>query len=311
VGNPWFYDPDRIDGMLKDRRQRLVDTMLFWYDKQNEYFDRFVAAIRATGYTGEIITSNWHAGRGPSHFLNLHSDRHIGMIDRHNYFEGPTSMFEVPESGLLSTGMQQVSDRPFMLSEWIHTFPSEFCLEGPAILGAYGMGLNDWDVSFMFQNSDQGHFRDKLGETWDVVAPHVFGLFPAVARQVIRGDVQAAKTVFARNVDFASLQQGKLNFDDRVEQGYDVKTFASDTTPVQALAVGRVVVDFVDEAKKTEVVDLSQYEKDGKFVSDTGELGWQSGKTPRDGSMSINTPRTQALIGFTAEKSVELKDGHL
>ncbi|MDR0327441.1 MAG: hypothetical protein LBI05_04000, partial [Planctomycetaceae bacterium] len=158
VGNPWFYDPDRLDGTMQDRRQRLVDTMLFWYDKQNEFFDRFVAAIRATGYTGEIITSNWQAGRGPSHFLNLHSDRRIGMIDRHNYFEGPTSMFEMPGTGLLSTGMQQVADRPFMFSEWIHTFPSEFCLEGPVILGAYGMGLNDWDVSFMFQNSDQGHF---------------------------------------------------------------------------------------------------------------------------------------------------------
>ena len=307
AGNPWFYDPDRIDGTMRDRKPRMVDTMLFWYDKQNEFYDRFVEAIRATGYEGEIISTNWQAGRGPSHYLNLLSDRRIGMIDRHNYFDGPGSMLEVPGSGILSTGMQQVTDRPFMLSEWIHTFPNEFCSEGPAIIGAYGMGLNGWDVSFMFQNGDRGRFRQALGDTWDVVAPQVFGLFPAVSRQVIRNDVQESKTVFTRNVDFASLQKGELNFDDRVEQGYDVKTFASDTTPVQAMTVGRVVVDFVDEAKKTETVDLAKYEKDGMFVSDTGELAWQSGENPRDGYMVINTPKTQALIGF-AKTPVDLQD---
>jgi len=306
VGNPWFYDPTQMDGgAMTDRKPRLVDTMLFWYDKQNEFYDRFVAAIRETGYQGEIVASNWQAGRGPSHFLNLHSDWRIGMIDRHNYFEGATSMFAVPGSGLLSTGMQQVADRPFMFSEWIHTFPNEYCVEGPAIIGAYGMGLNDWDVSFMFQNSDQGHFRQSLGESWDVVAPQVFGLFPAVAWQVIREDVQASKIVFARNVDFASLQKGKLNFDDRVEQGYDVKTFASDTTPVQALATGRVVVNFVDQAKKTETVDLSEYANNqgNVFSSSTAELAWKSGANLRDGWMTINTPRTKALVGFTEARN--------
>ena len=308
VGNPWFYDPDRIDGVMKDRKLRLVDTMLFWYDKQNEFYDRFVAAIRETGYEGEIITSNWQAGRGPSHFLNLHSDWRIGMIDRHNYFEGASSMLAIPGSGILSTGMQQVADRPFMLSEWIHTFPNEFCSEGPAIIGTYGMGLNGWDVSFMFQNSDQGHFRQSLGETWDVVAPQVFGLFPAISRQVLRGDVKESETVFSRNVDFTSLQKGELNFDDRVEQGYDVKNFASDATPVQALAIGRVVVDFVDEAKKTETVDLSEYENNANmFVSGTRELVWQSGTNSRDGSILINTPKTQALVGFM-HNTVRLRD---
>ncbi|MCL2710327.1 MAG: hypothetical protein FWE95_05555, partial [Planctomycetaceae bacterium] len=250
------------------------------------------------GYEGEIIASNWQAGRGPSHFLNLHSDRRIGMIDRHNYFEGAGSMLAIPGSGLLSTGMQQVADRPFMFSEWIHTFPNEYGAEGPAIIGAYGMGLNDWDVSFMFQNSDQGRFRERLGDTWDVVAPQIFALFPAISRQVIRGDVKASEVVFARNVDFASLQRGEINFDDRIEQGYDVKSFSSDTTPVQALAVGRVVVDFVDEARETEVVDLSRHiTLDRIFGSTTKELVWWVGKEPQRSFIVISTPKTKALIG--------------
>lgn len=309
VGNPWFYDPDQTDGgMMSARRQRLLDTMLFWYEQQNAFYDRFVAAIRATGYEGEILGSNWQAGRATSHFLNLHSDYRVGLIDRHNYFGGASSMLAVPGSGILSTGMQQVADRPFMLSEWIHTFPSEYCAEGPAIIGAYGMGLNGWDVSFMFQNGDDGHFRDRLGQEWDIVAPQVLGLFPAVARQVIREDVKASDLVFSRNVDLKSLYQGKLNFNDKVEQGYDVKNFSSDVTPVEALAVGRVVVDFVPEAKATKKVDLSKFVKDGAFLSSTKELAWTPGGNPRDGHFTVNTPRTQAVVGFTHGKAVQLAD---
>jgi len=214
----------------------------------------------------------------------------------------------VPGSALLSTGMQQVSDRPFMFSEWISTFPNEFGVEGPAIIGAYGMGLNGWDISFMFQNGDQGRFRQTLGETWDVVAPHVFGIFPAVSRQVLRGDVAESRTIFTRNVDFASLQKGEVNFDDQVKQDYDVKSFSSDTTPMQALAVGRVVVDYVGQPRKTESVNLSDYKRNQAFVSTVGGLVWISGKNSRDGFIIIDTLRTKALVGFTKEHTALLDD---
>ena len=310
VGNPWFYDPDQMDGkgMMAPRKRRLVDTMLFWYDRQNDFYSRFTAAIRKAGYTGEILSSNWQAGRGPSHYLNLHSDWLVGMIDRHNYQGGPASMLAVPGSGMLSTGMQQVKDRPFMISEWIHTFPSEFLAEGPALIGAYGMGLNGWDASFMFQNGDRGRFRNELGETWDIVAPNIIGLFPAVSRQVIRGDVKESPTVFSRNVDLPSLKKGELNFDDRVTHAADVKNFAADTTPVQALAVGRVVVDFVQAAKKTETVNFAPFDQNGALFSATRELAWRPGADSRDGRVAINTPATQAVVGFAQGKTVDLKD---
>ncbi len=94
-----------------------------------------------------------------SHYANLHTDCLVGLIDRHNYFGGGdqnridnTSMLRVPGSGHLSTGMEQVADRPFMLSEWIHVLPNEWGAEGVAVIGAYGLGLQGWDVSYLFQN---------------------------------------------------------------------------------------------------------------------------------------------------------------
>lgn len=308
AGNPWFFDPDNLNGSQSFRRQRLLDTMQFLYEMQNRFYDRFVAAIRETGYAGEIVASNWQAGRAISHFYNLHSDARIGTIDRHNYFGGGGSMLATPGGGLLSSGLQQVSGLPFMLSEWIHTFPNEFGVEGPAILGAYGMGLNGWDVSFMFQNGDDGGFRQQLGDEWDVVAPQIIGIFPAVARAIYRGDVEEATLVFSRNVHVPSLAEGKLGFDDRVEQGYDVKEFGSDAVPAATLAIGRSVVTFTEQFTPTAKVDLSRFMEGDVVRSATGQLAWRPGKSPRDGYFTLSTPGTQAVVGFARGVRADLDD---
>ncbi len=204
LGAPWYWDPTNLDTSQAFRRQRLLDSMHFLYELQNETYARYVAALKKAGYDGEVIGSNWQAGRMYSHYANLHSDYLVGTVDRHNYFGGGSgstinnaTMLRVPGSGTLSTGLQQALDHPFMLSEWIHVYPNEWGVEDPAIIGAYGDGLNGWDVTFMFQNGDSGGFSDQLGRSqWDVAAPQVMGVFPAVARQVHarrRGGVQGRR----------------------------------------------------------------------------------------------------------------------
>ncbi len=289
--------------------------MLFLYEIQNEFYDRYVKAIRQAGYSGEILSSNWQAGRAMSHYYNLHSDWRVGLIDRHNYFGGGSgakinnaTMLRTPGSGTLSVGMQQVADRPFMLSEWIHVLPSEWGVEGPAIIGAYGMGLNGWDVSYMFQNRDSGGFSDSIGGTWSVTTPNVVGVFPAVARQVLRGDVTQSDVVARRYVHMPSLYEGKLGFNDKVTQQGDVKTFDCDEVPSQTMAVARSVVEFTDEYRDTPAFDLSKYSTDGVLVSSTGQLRWQQGSGRLDGYFTIDTPATKAVVGFAKDRVCRLDD---
>jgi hypothetical protein len=316
AGNPWFWDPKQLAGSQKAKRLRALDTMLFLYEIQNEFYDRYVKAIRAAGYEGEILSSNWQAGRAYSHYYNLHSDWRIGMIDRHNYIGGGSgakidnvSMLRVPGSGLLSTGMQQAEDRPFMLSEWIHVTPNEWGVEGPAILGAYGMGLNGWDVSYMFQNRDAGEFSARIGkERWDVAAPNVMGIFPAVARQVLRGDVTESKVVARRNVHVKSLADGKLGFSDKVTQQHDVKTFDGDKVPAAALTVAKCVVKFTDRPVPTKAFDISKYVRNGVYGSSNGQLRWTPGKRKLDGYFTIDSPATKAVVGFAAGRTCKLGD---
>jgi hypothetical protein len=209
---------------------------------------------------------------------------------------------------MLSAGMQQVVDRPFMLSEWIHVTPSEWGVEGPAIIGAYGMGLQGWDVSYMFQNRDRGGFSPKLGEKWDVAAPQVMGVFPAVARQVLRGDVREADVLAPRHVHMASLEEGKLGFDDEVTHEHDVKTFDSVKVPALALAVARCVVEFTDSFRETPAFDLDKYAKEGVYASTTGQLRWRAGTGKLDGAFTMDTPATKAVVGFAKGRVCELGD---
>lgn len=312
IGNPWFFDPERLDGAMKDRAARLHDTMRFLYEIQNDFYRRYESELRKAGYRGEVLASNWQAGRGFSHYYNLDSDAQVGIVDRHNYFErmGAT-MLAAPGSGLLSSGLQQVAGRPFMLSEWIHVFPNEFGAEGPAILGAYGMGLQGWDASFMFQNRDSGGYSERIGrDRWDATAPQVIGLFPAVARQVLRGDVRESGVVATRHVHVPSMSKGQLGFEDAVEGDGDAKELSGGTAaPREALAVAKMLVKFTDEPRRTEAFGVASAA--GTYESATKELRWHAGDvgtSPRSGWFTIDTAATQAIVGFARGERAELRD---
>ncbi len=310
VGNAWFFHPDNLNTSQAYRRARLLDTMAFLHELQNEFYDRFKEEIRKAGYEGLVEASNWQAGSAMSHFYNLHSDSRIGLVDRHNYYSNGPSMLRVPGSGTLSSGLQQVAGLPFSISEWIHTFPNERGMEGPAIFGAYGMGLQDWDISFMFENTDDGRFSDIFGrQRWDVTAPHIMGLFPAVARQVLRDDVKPSRLLAKRNVHVPSLVTGKMDFSETVEQQHDIKVINSDKVPARTLAVARCVVDFVDQPTPTPEFDLEKHTENGTLVSSTGQLRWTPMGAPGydgQGYFTVDTPGTQAVVGYAQGKTAGL-----
>ncbi|MGO9107926.1 MAG: hypothetical protein ACLP9L_01725 [Thermoguttaceae bacterium] len=306
--NPWEMG-DGLQDKTDGTRQRLLDNAAFFHAVQNAFYGRFVKAIRATGYKVPLVGSPWQAASGLLNYYNLRSDCIVGYIDRHNYFGGALSdtMLGKPGSGNFSSGLQQVADRPFGMSEWIHVYPSLYSAEGPAIFAVYGMGLQGWGASYEFQSSQiASSYGDIVGNlpwgVWNVDVPTQIGQFPALARMIMRGDVKEGDVIGVRNVSPENLAEGKFDFSDRVVQQGDAKSFTG-TTPEAALAAGRLVVKFTDKNEPSIFPDMTRYDRKKRIISTTKQLKWDySG----NGYLVLNSEGTKAVVGFAHGKRLQL-----
>ncbi|TVQ05662.1 MAG: hypothetical protein EA359_02540 [Balneolaceae bacterium] len=289
----------------------VLDRALFLYDIQIDFYERFVDALREAGYRGPIVTSCWQAGEGLTHYLNLHADYKFGFIDRHNYFGGGTGhglqpgdvnnepMVSRPGSGLLSTGMQAVSDRPFAFSEWMSNLPNQWIAEAPPIIAIYGMGLQGWDKSYVYA-SNWPNITETLQApghgVYNADSPLHMTTYPTLARMIYRGDIEEGEIISSRNIYLPKLMEGEVGFSETVKQDHDIKLFDGDI-PQEALAAGRVVVSFTDEPIETEKPVLDPYWDRGNNIirSNTGQLEWNyAGK----GFFTVNSGGTKGVVGF-------------
>lgn len=133
-------------------------------------------------------------------------------------------------------------------------------------------------------------FRNALGSgSFDLFGnPPQILQFPAAAAMWHRGDVKEAEVV--------------------AESLYDPETLyaaTEDRKPVAAALVGKVGYRFVEKGRAPVSKNLSTY-WDPKTLtahSVTGELTWDAS----NGLVSIDTPRTQAVIGFLSARPVSLR----
>ncbi|HQH40613.1 MAG TPA: hypothetical protein PK825_02630 [Bacteroidales bacterium] len=311
----WEYEQ-----AIKENRpvkQHILDKAEFLYREQVKFYQRFVEAIRNTGYRGPIVGSCWQAGTGLTHLLNLHADYLTGYIDRHNYFgggEGHTlkpgkfsnaSMISSIGSGLFGTGLQQVSNRPFALSEWMSLIPNEWTAESAPIIAVYGMGLQGWDASYVFA-TDFPHYTTTIQAPWggiyNATSPTQLALYPALVNMICRRDVAEGETVVNRHVYLPDVLKGNTSFRETVVQDWDRKKIEGNF-PLQAMAAGKVMITFTDKPAPDNIVDLTQYIHSREVYSTTRQLMWsEQGR----GYFTVNTPGTKALVGFAPKKSVQL-----
>jgi hypothetical protein len=289
--------------------QHIVDRYTFLYEYQNEFYDRYVEAIRQTGYRGAIVSGCWQASDMYGHLLNIASDRRAGFIDRHNYFKGERPMLTAPGSALLSAGMQQVGDRPFGLTEWAggHVWGAE-C---QPILGLIGLGLNGWDYSAQFASSSSVVLPDNNGQingNFDEL--RATGQHPFIARFLYSGALKEGANVGSRRISLEELYAGEVGFEERFSLlgGANLKTFEG-SVPNEALGAGRVTIDIVDKPVEPKVAMSNLYkywDREKKVIhASNGQIVWDySGR----GFFTVDTPAAAAVIGFGGGRRHDLTD---
>lgn len=316
----WYFSNECLT-QNPEWHTRLFDSARFIFESQQHFYNRFTAAVRATGYKGAIVGSCWQAGDHIGHYYNLYSDYLTGVIDRHNYFGGggghmiqpgefaTEAMVSSPGGGLLATGFQQVEGRPFALSEWMSLIPNEYTAESSPLIALYGLGLQGWDASFAFACNEPGMTHTIQGtgggNIYNADVPTQRGLYPALARMIYHGDIGEGAVVCNTKIHIPSLIEGKIGFKTQLEQQGDQKVIRS-IVPPEAMAVGRVQNAFIDtfEESLPDSTYLNYYDNAKKeYTSTTGQFKWNvAGK----GYFTMNTPCSRAVVGFSGNEALQL-----
>jgi hypothetical protein len=198
--------------------------------------------------------------------------------------------------------LKRVAGKPHACTEYNHPAPNTYCSEGFLLLAAYA-ALQDWDAIYPFAWSHSGSENwnsQRIGSFFDIDQhPTKLATLAAAGAMFTRGDVAPARILVvadllpAREVDLL-LQARSWNLVDGATVGI----------PREASLIHRVALttgkEPVGALRPSEVRVPAN-----RIVSDTGELVWDLTDKQR-GVVTLNSPRSKAVIGFGGGKSFPL-----
>jgi hypothetical protein len=225
----------------------------------------------------------------------------LDFNDAHVYWQHPaiwgrrnSPMVDDPlHATVLKLSRAAIAGRAFTVSEVNHPNPNEYGAEMIPILAAYA-ALQDWDgiYFYTFETKIRGEYQPYVADEFDLTLdPVKMSQMPVGALIFSRADVRAAKTTITR-----SYSAEQVNETMRLPEA-DRPFFTPGFPKSLPLRHGSRIESL--EGKPT-----AKFEADvpPPYLSDTGELAWHldSGK---HGLVTIESPRTQALVGFVKENA--------
>jgi len=221
----------------------------------------------------------------------------LDALDGHVYWEHPelppplnTPMVNDPlHSTVVQLSRTAFAGKPYTVTETNHPFPNEWASEGIPIVAAYG-SFQDWDaiLTYTFEPKRAADRQPYVGDPFDIsLDPVKMTEFAAGALIFERGDVSRARDFVERTYSREQV------LDSRRLPSSEVPYF----TPGFPLALPLEHGVRIRSLDGPATVNPSVPGSPDAIVSDNGQLSW-SGWTAKHGVVTIDTGRTQALVGF-------------
>lgn len=236
----------------------------------------------------------------------MRSSGRFDVMDSHVYWQHPAiyghrgdPMVNHPELSIpVKLARTAMTGKAFTVSEVNHPYPTDYGAEMIPTLAAYA-GLQDWDGIFFY--TFEATLLDKatavIGDHFDITQdPVKIAQLPLGAMLFLRGDVAPARTVVERSYSTEQIDEAARM--PRAEQPYFTPGF-----PMTLPLVHGSRVACLDCAP----VAAPPVAPANPISSDTGELQWRTDS--QGGTISIDTPRSQALVGFV--RAARVKTTHL
>jgi hypothetical protein len=277
-------------------RERYQAEMAFFMELENGFYQDMAAYLKSALGVKVPITGTADHGHSSSAYPMMAALSKLDIVDGHVYWQHPgspppvnTPMINDPlHSTIVQLSRTAFAGQPYTVSEVNHPFPNDWAAEGIPILAAYG-SLQDWDaiILYTFEPKRDPAWKPYVGDPFDIsLDPVRMTQMAAGALTFLRGDVQPARRVVERSYSRDQvLESRRLG---REEQPYFTPGF-----PLSLPLRSAVRVRSLDGTQAA----FPPAAESNPIRSDTGQLAWYT--TPDAGAVTVDTERTQALIGFT------------
>jgi hypothetical protein len=289
-------------------KDRYETEVRFFMNLENGFYQDMKSYLRDLGVKQPLIGTADHGHSGPP-WVMLTSLSKLDILDGHIYWNQYVGVGDVPmvndpqHSTVVQLSRTAVAGKPFTVSETNHPFPNEYAGEGIPILAAYA-GFQDWDmvILYTFEPKKDPEWKPYVGDPFDIsLDPVRMTEMSSGALIFLRGDVKPARqtverTYSAEQVQDAGLLPGGLR--PGSEQPYFTPGFPL-TLPLEHEV----------RIKSFDGPPTAKFTASGAnpIVSDTRELSWYTSEA-KTGLVTVETDRSQALIGFIKANQKTLKN---
>jgi hypothetical protein len=206
-------------------------------------------------------------------------------------------------STVVELSRSAIAGKPYIVSEVNNPFPNDYDSEGIPILASYG-ALQDWDGIFWytFEPKVDPDWKAYVGDPFDIsLDPVKMPELAAGALMFLRGDVAKARSVAERSYTEKQVFDSMLI--PSTERPYYTPGFPLDLPLEVEVRISSLNGPPTQPFPKAALPD--------PIFSDTRQLAWY--RSPQSGMVTVDTPRTQSLIGFVRsnEKSVSNLAAHI
>ena len=288
----------------------------FYMELEHNYFTMMYDFLKKDLGVRALIAGTSDHNHGRTGYPLLTSTSQMDIVDGHVYWQHPgygtdpktnrrtfsiknTPMVNDPfDSTVVQLSRSAVAGKPYTVSETNHPFPSEYACEGIGILASYA-AFHDWDGIYLytFEHKDPEEWGSKILGHFDIRPdPVKMCNIAACAAMFLRGDVRPALGTVRRSYSAEQVRDGiRLPYSER---SYFTPGFSPEIPLRHATRIG----GFDDPYGQHAAAGRSS-----PTVSDTGELAWYHSE-PANGFVTVETEKSQALIGFVGDCDHELKN---
>jgi hypothetical protein len=291
-------------------KQRFETELAFYMELESDFFANMRAYLKQTLGSKSLLIGTSDYTYAFSAYPLVSSTSQLDIIDGHGPWELRPMVSEPLNSVPVRLSRSAVAGKPFVVTEHNHRFPGDYTSEGIPLLAAYA-AFQDWDGIFLytFELKPRSYVPFNASRADLSHDPVKIPNLAAGALMFLRPDIQAARETVERSYSSEQvLESLRLPSSEGV---YFTTGFSASVALRHGSRIGSL------NGSPTRALS---YPDASPIVSDTNQLAWYfaphagpaTGETDQkfssligsssgpalSGMVTVDTPRTQALVGF-------------